>query len=577
MNDPELLEEFLAEARDTLDATDQKLVELEKKPADNELLNAVFRGYHTIKGGAGFLDLHGLIELCHALEAVFDALRNKSIPPLGAGLMNLALEASNEIRAALRAYASNADAAYAPPPGLIQKLAAAGLPGADAPKDAAGASPASQPLALEEYWKALAPACPTTQPESPPMTPSSPSAAQSAYQSQPSEKETHIKVETDRLDAVLTLASEVGLAKNRMGAAKTRILAKDFQEESLAELARAYNDLERVTSMLQNAVMMMRMQPIGRLFSKYPRLARDLGRTLGKNVELTLTGHETEIDKGMIEDLADPLIHLLRNAVDHGIEPEAERLALGKPAAGNVTLSARQEGDRIVIAIQDDGKGINVAALKQKALSKRLLPAQAIESMTDAQAMELIFLPGLSTAEKVNDVSGRGVGMDVVKTNIAKLGGEIALQSQQGQGSSIEIRIPLTLAVLPALLLKAGGQPLAVPLASVQEIISLGEHEAQNVGGKPVINLRGEILSALDLSELLGWGKSPSCPVAAVVDVGNKKAALLAQGFIGRDEVMVKALDGAKPKGVSGVVVDAKGEIVLILDLKELLGDHAKT
>ena len=568
MNDPELLEEFLAEARDTLDATDQKLVELEKKPADNELLNAVFRGYHTIKGGAGFLDLHGLIELCHALEAVFDALRNKSIPPLGAGLMNLALEASNEIRAALRTYACNAEAAYAPPPGLIQKLAAAGMPG-----DGAGAPPAAPALALEEYWKALRPAPATPPQESPPMTASAPSAAQS----QPSEKETHIKVETDRLDAVLTLASEVGLAKNRMGAAKTRILAKDFQEESLAELARAYNDLERVTSMLQNAVMMMRMQPIGRLFSKYPRLARDLGRTLGKNVELTLSGHETEIDKGMIEDLADPLIHLLRNAVDHGIEPEAERLALGKPAAGNVTLSARQEGDRIVIAIQDDGKGINVAALKQKALSKRLLPAQAIESMTDAQAMELIFLPGLSTAEKVNDVSGRGVGMDVVKTNISKLGGEIALQSQQGQGSSIEIRIPLTLAVLPALLLKAGGQPLAVPLASVQEIISLGEHEAQNVGGKPVINLRGEILSALDLSELLGWGKSPSCPVAAVVDVGNKKAALLAQGFIGRDEVMVKALDGAKPKGVSGVVVDAKGEIVLILDLKELLGDHAKT
>ena len=551
--DLKLMQEFIEEASDLLDLTDAQLVELEKKPEDATLLNAVFRGYHTIKGGAGFLELHGLIHVCNALESLFDRLRAAPHLKLSRAQMNAALEASNAIRSTLSHYRKNPMYDYQPEPSLMTNLA---LP-SNTPTYSVLHAPteASEPLLPSGHGLS---AHPTTGMDS------------SAY-----EKETHIKVETTRLDSVLTLASELGLAKNRMGAAKTRISARDLSDESFSELERSYNDLERLTAALQNSVMLTRMQPIGRLFSKYPRLVRDLARNLNKTAEISITGHDTEVDKGMIEDIADPLIHLIRNAVDHGIEAPEVRVAQGKSAIGNIELKAQQEGDRIVITVSDDGRGMNPASLRAQARAKKMMPLSEIDALTDEQALELIFLPGFSTAESVTDVSGRGVGMDVVKTNISKLGGEILIQSQDGIGSSIEIRIPLTLAILPALLLMAGNQPLALPLASVQEIITLSEHETQVVGGHPVINLRGDILRALDLSKLLGWGDSLDTPVAAVVDLGNKKAALLAQSFIGRDEVMVKPLDGVKPRGVSGVVVDANGEIVLILDLKELLSTDA--
>jgi two-component system chemotaxis sensor kinase CheA len=237
-----------------------------------------------------------------------------------------------------------------------------------------------------------------------------------------------------------------------------------------------------------------------------------------------------------------------------------------------ITLKALQEGDRILIEIQDDGKGIDPAVIRAKAKSKGIMDAATLDALSDQQVLEIIFMPGFSTADQVSSVSGRGVGMDVVKTNINKMGGEITIDSNPGAGSSIQIRLPLTLAVLPALILKAAGQALALPLASVQEILSLNEHRPQTAGGKPVINLRGEIIRVLDLSELLGWGASQTATVAALVDLGGgRRAALRAEGFIGRDEVMVKPLEGTKPRGVSGVMVDAQGEIVLILDLKELL------
>lgn len=598
--DNELMSDFLAESKDLLEQTDQKLVALEKAANDAGLLNAVFRGYHTIKGGAGFLELHGLVRLCHALETLFDALRSGHIA-MSSRIMDASLEASNGIRHCLHQLSGNPDASFSPDPALIALLeafargedpapGAASAPAAavSAPAGASASGPAPGERLSEGDWRSLyASLSPqasfqesheefsASEPPAAPPGSGEPASARRLASSEPpkAEKESQIKVDTYRLDAVLTLASEVGLAKNRVGSAKNRILARDFSDEALADLERAVNDLDRLTSSLQNAVMLTRMQPIGRLFSRYPRIVRDLARSLGKKIEIDLSGHETEIDKGMIEDLADPLVHLIRNSADHGIESPERRLAAGKREEGLIRLSAKQEGDRILIEIQDDGKGIDPAFIRSKAKSKGLMDPAAIDALTDRQALELIFLPGFSTAEAISNVSGRGVGMDVVKTNILKMGGEVSIDSSPGSGSTIQIRLPLTLAVLPALLLRCSGQGLALPLSSVQEILSLNEHRPQLAGGRPVISLRGEIIRVLDLSHLLGWGETVDAPVAALVDLGNdRKVALTADGFIGREEVMVKPLEGIKPKGVSGVMVDAKGDIVLILDLKELLG-----
>lgn len=584
--DNDMMTDFLIEAQDLLEETDAKLVQLEKTPASSDLLNAVFRGYHTIKGGAGFLQLDGLVKLCHALETLFDALRSHHLS-MNSRIMDFSLEASNEIRRAMNLYRVNPETAYNPPDALVSNLLllaegqSLNVPSEAKPSPQVSVS--SSHHSLEDYYQSLNPAALPTSNSSPTLvstplsqlapiptfsSPAPPSEAPKA------EKENQIKVDTARLDAVLTLASEVGLAKNRVGSAKGRILSRDFSDEALADLERAYNDLDRLTSSLQNAVMLTRMQPIGRLFSRYPRMVRDLARTLNKNMDIIISGNETEIDKGMIEDLADPLVHLIRNSADHGVENPDQRILSGKPEQGTIRLSAKQEGDRILIEIQDDGKGIDPAFIRMKAKSKNIMDHSKIDAMDDRQSLELIFAPGFSTAEQISSVSGRGVGMDVVKTNITKMGGEITIDSTPGVGTTMQIRLPLTLAVLPALILKAGGQSLALPLSSVQEILSLDEYKPQTTAGRPVINLRGEILRVLDLAELLGFGASKQAPVAALVDLGSgKRIALKAEGFIGRDEVMVKALEGVKPKGVSGVIVDAKGDIVLILDLKELLGD----
>lgn len=597
--DIDLLSDFLSEAKDLLEATDEKLIALEKSPDDANLLNAVFRGYHTIKGSAGFLELVGLVKLCHALETLFDALRSRSIR-MNASIMDASLDASNNIGRCLHTLTVNPDAHFIPPQALVDQLLslargeAADIydhrdhgPCAKTDHAATPNMPAfygSPPPGA--YWAALHQSL--ANPSAPGWTDESTTeviptkknegrcnALPMSAEPVKNEKETQIKVDTHRLDSVLTLAGEIGLAKNRVGAAKSRILSKDFSDQALADLDRSFNDLDRLAGSLQNAVMLTRMQPIGRLFSRYSRIVRDLSRTLGKKIEIHISGQDTEIDKGMIDDLADPLVHLIRNSADHGIEMPLVRTRAGKPSTGRITLSAQQDGDRILIEITDDGNGIDPSFIRAKAKLKGILDQPTLDAMNDRQALAIIFMPGFSTVDALSSVSGRGVGMDVVKTNISKMGGDITIESAPGLGTTMAIRLPLTLAVLPALLLTTAGQSLALPLSLVQEILSLEEHPPQTAGGRPVINLRGEMLSVLDLSEILGWGPSSRAKVAALVDLGQgRRVALRAEAFIGRDEVVVKPLGGIKSKGVSGVMLDAQGDIVLILDLKELLGEH---
>lgn len=323
--------------------------------------------------------------------------------------------------------------------------------------------------------------------------------------------------------------------------------------------------------------MKTRMQPVGRLFQKYPRIVRDLARGLGKEIEMELAGEETEIDKTMIEDLSDPIIHLLRNAVDHGVEPPSERLASGKSEKSLVRLEARQEGDHIVLMVSDDGRGMNPEKLRAKALEKGLITDEEANTMDERQSLNLIFLPGFSTASQVSDVSGRGVGMDVVKTNIQKLNGTIDIRSNPGKGTTFIISLPLTLAILPVLLVRLGDQPFAVPLSMVREILPVEAKEIQEIGGRATMVVRGEVLPVLPLSFLLGWEQQATPEYGVLMQTAETSFILAIDSFAGREDAVIKSLDDFRPKGVAGVTTLSNGQIVLILDMKELLGSLGDT
>jgi two-component system chemotaxis sensor kinase CheA len=384
-------------------------------------------------------------------------------------------------------------------------------------------------------------------------------------------RDTSIRVDTTRLDQVLNLSGEIGLTKNRLNALRSDILNGHTDTETLHALDQAVSQLDLLVSDMQNAVMKTRMQPVGRLFQKYPRIARDLARSLGKDVELVLVGEDTEIDKTMIEDLGDPIIHLIRNAVDHGVESSEERRAAGKPEKSHVRLEARQEGDHIVILINDDGRGMNAEKLRNKALEKGLITVEQANAMDERQSFDLVMLPGFSTKDVASDVSGRGVGMDVVKTNIQKLKGSIDIRSAPGRGSTFVISLPLTLAILPVLLVQLGGQPFAVPLTMVREIIPIDTSEIQEIGGRATMVVRGEVMPMYPLNHLLGWPTERPPSFGVLMQGLDQSSFILAiDGFLGREDAVVKSLDDFRPKGVSGVTTLSNGKIVLILDMKEL-------
>ncbi len=593
----ELMEDFLTEASDLLSDVDSKLMGLEKTPHDRDLLNVIFRGFHTIKGGAGFLNATELVTLCHLTENLFDKLRNGELS-LNAELMDTIFAATGEVRQMFGYLAQNRQPDAAPQH-LIAALHAAleGKPAAAAPQAPAPQAAPSQPVADASGpdWNGLyqavvggpAPAVPAavSAPPAPAPTPEipvpdrrvadapPPKSAPARRESDGAGKDNTIRVDTDRLDQVLNLSGEIGLTKNRLTHLRTDILQGRSDAITLRALDESVSQLDMLVVNLQNAVMKTRMQPIGRLFNKYPRLARDLARQLGKDVELVLSGEETEIDKTMIEDLNDPLVHLVRNAVDHGVEDAAQRAAAGKPEKSLVHLGARQEGDHILITIVDDGKGMRPDVIRNKAIEKGLIGADSASSLDDEQSLALILLPGFSTKDEISSVSGRGVGMDVVKTNIQKLNGVISITSEPGKGSTFTISLPLTLAILPVLLLRLCNQSFAVPLSLVREILSISPNELQQVSGKATMVVRGEVLPVLPLARLIGWDATETPEVGVLMQVGSHSFILSADGFAGHDDVVIKSLDTFRPKGVAGVTMSSEGEIVLILDVKELLDE----
>ncbi|WP_255989965.1 chemotaxis protein CheA [Chitinolyticbacter albus] len=609
----DLLQDFLTEASDLLSEVDNKLVELEKRPDDKHLLNDIFRGFHTIKGGAGFLNVDVMVSLCHRTENLFDKLRNDELK-LNPEIMDSILAATGVVRdmfgslsqgrapqgaspeliAELDAVLSGQAAAPAPEPvatptpvaapaqapaaapagdgpdwgGLYNALLgvevvaqAAPVPAPAAPKPVVAAPVAAAPVAaaIQEPMQALKPA---------PAVKAAPAPSQ---QLSAATQETSIRIDTVRLDQVLNLSGEIGLTKNRLTTLRSDIMAGRMDTTTLKALDEAISQLDLLVSDLQNAVMKTRMQPIGRLFQKYPRLARDLARQLGKDVELVIIGEETELDKTMIEDLNDPLVHLVRNAVDHGVETIEERIAAGKSSKAVVELSATQVGDHILIEITDDGRGIRPDAIRRKAVEKGLIDAETANSLDDKQSLQLIFLPGFSTKDQISSVSGRGVGMDVVKTNIQRLNGRIDIQSVVGEGSRFAISLPLTLAILPVLVVKVCEQAFAVPLAMVREIIPIRGDQVQEVSGRATIVVRDEILPVKSLAALIGWEETQVPQFGVLMQSAEHSFILAVDSFVGRDDVVIKPLQNIRPRGVAGATLTGDGSVVLVLDMEDLL------
>ena len=606
----DLLQGFLTEAAELLVAVDNKLVDLEKRPQDKHLLNEIFRGFHTIKGGAGFLNLSELVALCHLTENLLDLLRNGEMS-LTAEALDVILDATAAVRNMFDSLSQSAPLRAASP-ALLKSLedTIAGKPACPYPAmpgevspPAAGPAPGADSTDRLDWQAAYEAVLGRAQSTGTAAT--APMPANDAFEEQRtpgggrrnvdqtetesgragrrdhdrvvvSAEPTTIRIDTSRLDHVLNLSGEIGLAKNRLNCLRTDLLQGRTDVETMRALDQAVSHLNLLVSDLQNAVMKTRMQPVGRLFQRYPRVARDLARNLGKDVELQLSGEDTELDKTMIEDLNDPLIHLVRNAVDHGIETPQDRRAQGKREKSIVHLSARQIGDSILIEIVDDGRGMRPDDLRRKAVEKGVITADGAANMDDHDALRLIFLPGFSTKEQANDVSGRGVGMDVVKTKIQKLNGRIEINSVIGQGTTFSIYLPLTLAILPVLIVKVGDQPFAAPLSMVREIITMEPDRIKEVSGRATMMIREEVLPIRSLASMIGWTVERPPAYGVLMQTSVRSFVMAVDGFVGRDDVVIKPLEDIKPKGIAGATLSGDGSVVLVLDVEQLLADPVR-
>ena len=575
---PEIAADFLIEAQEILDRLGEQLVTLEQDPSDSEQLNAVFRGFHTLKGGAGFLGIQAMVNLCHAAEETLGLVRagQATLEPQH---FDAAQQSLDWLQQMLDAIGAGEDPPHAPQI-LIDQFDVQGH-AVPAPKPAtppaAGAPAASGgDLISDDEFEALldqlhGDGVPTTVASPAPAPPPRPQPApKPAPAGKPAAKaggetEQTIRVDTKRLDAIVNLVGELVLSRNRLKTLRARI-----RDE---ELDRAVSGLDIATARLQTAVMRTRMQPVGKVFSRFPKVARDVARQLQKEVDLELVGADTELDRNLVEALADPLVHLVRNAIDHGIEVPSLREACSKPRQGHVRLSAQQEGDFVTIEIRDDGAGIDPERLRVKALEKGLIDPEAAARLSHDECLQLVFLPGFSTKAEVTDISGRGVGMDVVQSRIRELSGQITIHSDVGRGSRFVIRVPLTLAILPTLLVQAGDPVYALPLARVMEVLHAPSESLRWFDGQAVLDRQSHTLPLVDLRQWLRVDPVMAPLLTIVVlQMGEQRFGLIVDQVRGREEVVIKPLPRAVRglPGYAGATLIGDGRMALILDVDGL-------
>ncbi|MGI2065076.1 chemotaxis protein CheA [Shewanella sp. MF08487] len=718
--DEEILQDFLVEAGEILELLQEQLVALENNPDDTNLLNAIFRGFHTVKGGAGFLSLTPMVDVCHEAENTFDLLRTGK-RSVNAELMDIILQAVDAINtmfaqtqqgeqqdpaesgllARLKMLSSGAplasEVAYAATlepeavvdvestvlqdvavnisshsssiddindaefealldalhgsgkgPAAVDAVATTAVKSNDsiksavsssditddefealldelhgsgkfkaetevtiAPKVASTPSPQSivdadeitdeefERLLDELHGKGSTPTKVETKTATievkAVITPAASAMASvvavkpkveiavvnkapaKAASSNVSQGETTVRVDTARLDQIMNMVGELVLVRNRLVSLG---ISRDDEE-----MSKALANLDLVTADLQGAVMKTRMQPIKKVFGRFPRVVRDLARTLNKEIDLIMVGEETDLDKNLVEALADPLVHLVRNSVDHGIEMPNEREASGKPRTGTITLSASQEGDHILLKIEDDGAGMDPEKLKQIAITRGVLDEDSAARMTDNEAYNLIFAPGFSTKVEISDISGRGVGMDVVKTRITQLNGTVHIDSMKGKGTILEIKVPLTLAIMPTLMVDVAKQVFALPLSSVNEIFHLDLTKTNIVDGQLTVIVRNKAVPLFYLEHWLHKKKTTfkhgdkTHGHVVIVQLGMMQIGFVVDGLIGQEEVVIKPL-GAMLQGtpgMAGATITSDGGIALILDVPGLLKHYAKS
>jgi two-component system chemotaxis sensor kinase CheA len=529
----EIVRVFLAETQENLDRVENALLELEKDPGRSEPIAGIFRAFHCLKGTSGFLGFSGLESLAHAAEALLAAVRDGKATPSGAALETL-LSVVDAVRKA---------------------TIPIGKDGKEGPRDF---KPLIEALNRALDTQAVAPKPSTPAPAAPARD------VETGVGVRPSGK---VRVDVGVLDKLMNLVGELVLARNQI---------QQSAPASIESLAGGIQRLNFITGELREGVMKARMQPVSVVWDHFPRIARDIAQACGKKVQLRMEGHDTELDRAIIEAIGDPLVHLMRNAIDHGIEAPAKRAERGKSEEGLLSLKAFQEGGQVVIQLSDDGAGIQTNLLRVKALKSKLITAEVAARMSERDAMQLMFLRGVSTADKVTTLSGRGVGMDIVRANIEKVGGTIEVRSRRGEGSVFLLRIPLTLAIIPALLASSAGQRFALPRASVRELVRLENESAlERVHDAVVTRLRGQLLPLVRLDELLGLRAVRPAGDGLqilVVHAHERPFGLVVDAVLDAQDIVVKPLDSrVKQIGVyQGATILGDGRVVLILDVVAL-------
>ncbi len=629
LNDPmmaEILESFLVETREILEKLDTDLMELESNPDDTNLLNEIFRSFHTIKGTSGFLGLEKLQKVTHKCEDLLNKLRKGEIT-LNEEIMDAILLAYDTIKELVEVIAENKNEDYdtsevvAKLTALIDALNAGGGGTAAEPKEEKEAEtqeesqkeevseekPETQPQEAEkpeetpkteaeekpepkeeEKQETQAEAKPEekqeekkekTQETSPQPKQEQPKAAKPQPQAQhPHAKKTEatIRVEVQRLDELLNIVQELVLGRNRLLQVNNTVLQEFEGTEISRALSEATQQIDLMTTELQLAVMKTRMVKIGKVFNRFPRVIRDLSKMTGKKVRLEIFGEDTELDKTLIEEINDPLVHMIRNSVDHGIEPPEEREKIGKDPVGTITLSAEQEGNNVIITIEDDGKGIDPEKIKEKAIEKGIITPEKAEELNENDVLNLIFAPGFSTAQKVSNVSGRGVGMDVVKTNVTKLRGVINIETEVGKGSKFIIKLPITLAIIQGLLVKIDSEVVVIPLNTVIEVVRVSKEEIYEIGSSEVIKLRDTVIPLVDLRKSLykkDGTEMKEWQYIVIVGIAEKRFGLKVDKLLGQEEIVIKSLGKylGNIEGIAGSTIMGDGTVVMIADIADIV------
>jgi two-component system chemotaxis sensor kinase CheA len=588
----EIVSDFVIEAEESLDRIDPLFVDLETKGEDQEILNDIFRCLHTLKGAAGFLGFQPVVDVAHASESILKKLRDGEIG-LTKRLVDVVLQSVDTLRVLIGHVKHKEDVSEDTGP-LLAALADA-LAQASGKGGAVDAPPAPVPAAVADPPKVVSappapvPAAVADPPKvvsaNPSPVPAGPAAkgeqhpAPSGAEGQrdvPDRKDAlqNLRVDVGRIDKVMDLTGEIVLARNRLLTLVNAIGSRYGDDPAVENLYETMSFLDLVTSDMQLSVLKMRMQPLQKVFGKFPRVVRDIASAVGKDIELKISGEETEVDRSVIEHIGDPLIHIIRNSIDHGIEPPDIRKAKGKRERGVISIDASQKGTQVLIQVSDDGRGIDIDRVKRKAVENGLVTAEDAERMTDEAAIHLIFQPGFTTVDVATELSGRGVGMDVVQTSISRLNGFVEIKTHKDEGTTFRISIPMTLAIIQSLMVRAGGGQYAIPLALVEEILRVAPKELAETAGQKVLVIRDRIHPFFELSELLGKGSPPDTGYryAVVVAVGENRFCLGVDKLVGEEEVVIKPIDGLTMESshMIGATITGEGKVVLILDLASI-------